>query len=234
MEELHHKVHDGSVQYARKYEGDSPAILVLPDFGESLKDDFWIMLRSYLPKNVTYFVELRGHPLSSGEYSLKHHWEDIQYWVMRLQREHGNVVVVAKGLTASMLLHYESQAHLLVDRPPLPEGMVLLSPWFQGKRVVWNHCRKPREHKAESKRLYNFVLSPVRVQTPTRIFIPHEDFTVNHLKKIFGKCLTRKVRWLHPGHRPTKVELKQGLKEVGEAIASVLEEERPIRFSTKL
>lgn len=234
MEVLHHTMHDGVVQYARMYEGKGPALIIFPDFGESIKDNFWTTIRSHLPGHAIYVVELRGHSLSGGAYTLDNHWHDIQYWILRAIKKHKEVVVIAKGLSASILLNYESQVHLLHEtrRPPLPVGMVLLAPWFEGRKVSWKSCRKTSKQVLKSLR--SFVLPPVRIQTPTKIFIPYEDYSMGHLKKIFGTCATEKVRWLHKGHNPTRIELMHGLKQISEAVDEISEAERPIRFSTKL
>lgn len=224
QEIMHERMPDDTLLYVRRFDGDKKnVILVLPDVGESIEGGIYPALQKLLPGFTAYFVELRGHYNSQGTHTLYHHWHDIQYWVIRLKKEYDNLYVVARGLSASLLLKYEDQAHYIGEnaRPPLPDGLILLSPSFTGEG-----------YKTKDKQLLHFRLPAVRTQTPTRIFIPSKEFTTDHLKRFFGNCLTIQAKWLHPGSL-TRVELLLGLKRVVKELKSVAAEGKPIRFSSR-
>ncbi len=141
VEDVEHRQPDGTVLLLRTFSLGEPrrAILLLPDMGESLSDGLYDALaRSLLsPGTVAYAVELRGHTLSQGRWSLHAHRVDIAYLIAHLRRLHGELFVVASGISASTMLEYDDQAHRFPSRmPPLPSGMLLLSPTFSGKDAL--------------------------------------------------------------------------------------------------
>ena len=208
---MHEHMQDGTVLYYREKQGDGPVVLLLPDVGETIRDPFWMRLQHRLGHSVA--VDLRGHGQSLGTYSYEGHWRDILHWIAKLR---GQLYVIAKGLSASLLLHYENEAHFLHKRPPLPDGMVLLDPWFEGRKT------------SQEPNLKKYVLDPVRVQTPTRIFIPAEEYTTEHLRRLFGTCMTFSTKLLHG--KQSKAEQSVLIKDIVGALTAVQEHERPIRF----
>ncbi|MBR9701068.1 hypothetical protein GOV11_04340 [Candidatus Woesearchaeota archaeon] len=223
QEQMHQMMPDGTRLFVRKFTGDSDkAVLVLPDVGESIDEGIYPHLQKHLSGYTSYFVDLRGHGHSHGKHILDHHWLDIQYWIIRLKKDHKRLYVIAKGLSASLLLKYEDQAHYLDRIPPIPDGLVLLAPLFEG-----------RHSKSKDPAMKHFFLGPVRMQTPTRIFIPGKDYTTDHLKRFFGNCLTFKASWLHRGPF-SHVEMKQGLDKIEAQLTAISKAEKPIRFSTRI
>lgn len=255
-EDLLHKQPDGTRLLVRRWGTGKRAVLILPALGESLSEGFYDRIASaILARDLTvYALELRGHDLSQGWWTLNAFRVDVAYWIATLSEKHRHVYVIASGLSASVMLEYEEQAHRMPD-PPIPDGMLLLSPVFRGRDVLpelprtflpggrrralarifaradgshgFRRCRLDREGM---ERLWDelsaYVLPPVRVQTPSVMLVPTEVHA-NPLKRVFGSIAIRRVVWLHGD---TEAGLAAHLAEVREAFRAVREAEKPIRF----
>ena len=210
---IHSKMSDGKLLLVKKfvYNKSNKAILILPRVGASIKEEFYQCLGQELSvQGEVHLLELRGHKLSQGKYSVDAHWGDMQYWIVKLKKEYKEVFVVAEEMSASLLLQFESQVHTMTKslRPPIPDGYVLIDPVFESKK---------------------YTLPPVRVQTPGIIFVKPQK-NIDHLKKIFGTVKTVQANWLL--YKRNAVEEAGRLKILEKAVAEVIEMERPIRFKT--
>jgi alpha-beta hydrolase superfamily lysophospholipase len=167
VEDLYIPTHDGTILIVRRvWGGRGKAVLVLPSEGEHISGAFYDDLgHAIADRNTTaYLLELRGHGISEGRWSLEEHRRDIDHVIEMLHKAFHEVYVIAQGLSASLMLEREHTGQAI-------NGMLLIAPRF--------------EHK---KGKQEYRLQPVRVQTPTIIFTSaHNDA----LRRIFGPVRIR-------------------------------------------
>lgn len=230
FQDSHERMPDGIILHCRKRESRSrEAVLVLPHITESITGDFYAEIERSLPSDMAaWMIELRGHGISHGAYDLGKHRDDVRHWVTRLA-DHHRLFVIAVGMSASLVLQFEERANYLSAsrRPPMPGGMILVSPTFEGGLPArLGSCKRPARSLAGE--LKEFILEPIRLQTPSRIFLPEKE-SIAHLRRLFGSCLARKVGWLHP--EASSLEERAGVKDVVAALEELREEDEPIRFA---
>lgn len=184
--ELHLHVPHNTVLVARKYDRDTDtAVLIIPDFGETILHGKYDVLCESIPF-TTYLLELRGHGHSEGQWTVAHHLNDVQVLLQSLSGKFRKVFIIAHGITASLLLEWEHQQHLLQ-----PAGMLLVAPEQQRKLGIFSHTGACRTHPRLRADLASFTMRPVRVQTPTIIF---SDPAHPILKSIFGPVKVKRIQ----------------------------------------
>lgn len=225
---------DGTILFVRRCGEDNPAILILPALGERA-DAHLRTLEAVAPLGTAYLMELRGHGLSEGEYSLALHRRDVLGWLRFLRRQHGHVYVVAHGLSASLLLEHEESAHRrhAEERPDLPDGMVLAEPVFghalprffalRALRRRYPALRMPRDARRLLDDLSSFSLAPVRAQTPTVVLSTNDDI----LRRVFH------ARLLRTEACGTDAQRAHLVQSIARELAHVMQQERPIRFRVR-
>lgn len=240
MEERHHRLPDGTLVYEKAWEsGREAGLLIIPDIGQTVLHPYFDRLGEHLSTHMdVVLLELRGHRLSQGKWSLPQYRRDIAHWIVKY-RSFKRFYVLALGFSATTLLEYDDQAHTFRG-PPVPDGMVLINPAFSGsdvlpdgifrRRAVMKHLAKHKVSVEDVGMLIRsmdaYVFNPVRIQTPSVVFVAG-DVLGEPLQKIFGSVDLRTQRWLHHG---TQAEVAKHLKEVESAVKMLLSGERPHRF----
>jgi len=257
VEDIHHRQPDGTMIYGKRWAlgKTNTAILIIPNIGETLLDGYYGRFAEHLLEKGTaiFILELRGHKLSEGEWSLHAYRADIAYWMAHFRSTYKHLYVVAHGFSASTMLEYDDQAHRFPSQlPPLPDGMVLIDPIFSGKDLLPAHGRGHKvartllgnrayekklrgmnvrfaDPKAFWKEMEAYVLDPVRIQTPSVLFVAGDELA-SPLKRVFGSVNMRRVTWLHHG---TRAEFAKHARAITEAIAYVKQEGKPHRFRVR-
>ncbi len=249
--EEYHRQPDGTILYGTSWRGNSAGtcILLLPNLGETLLHGRYETLCEHLSEEDRDVIalELRGHRLSQGEWSVHAFHADTAALLAYFRSRYETFVVIASGFSASVMLEYDDQAHELRPLPPLPDGMVLLDPVFDGntllprqgvvqrlarvvvpKQVVAKRLARLDVRFEDPVRAWHFFeryrLEPVRIQTPTTLFIA-DDVLTDRLKRLFGSVT---LEQLEPG--TTRAELARHTARVRAAVDRVLSGERPHRF----
>jgi alpha-beta hydrolase superfamily lysophospholipase len=143
-EDLFIPTHDARLLVLRRFNGGGKrAVLIVPGMQRRISERWYDDLASSLrdESTTTYLLELRGHGLSEGKFSLDQHRKDLELVLGLLRKRFKKIFTISHDLSASVLLSHE---HNL-------DGMILIEPSL--------------EHKKEQ-----FRLTPVRVQTHTVIF----------------------------------------------------------------
>ena len=171
IEEVYLPVRNGQVTLRKVPGGRDRAVLVLPTDGERIDSALYRHLRLIADGRTTVFLLDRHGLVDPGYAGLR---TVITHVVDHLRASFPALVVVAKGMAASIMLERESgNQHI--------QGMVLIAPVFE------RHERRLfRSHVA-------YRLEPVRVQPPTTIFS-----TDAAVRRVFGPA---KVRSWQP-HSP--------------------------------
>ena len=134
---------DDTVLVVRRFDGPLRAgVLIIPDHGK-LIERYERLAESLQAAGFNVFLlELRGHGLSEGNWSLQKHFSDIEQLLeaLRYHKHHGALYIIAEGVSATLLLQHR----------PAVNGVVLLDPVQEWREVK---------------------LSPVHVQLPTRIVV---------------------------------------------------------------
>jgi pimeloyl-ACP methyl ester carboxylesterase len=244
---IHPRLPDGTITAVRHYvpeRNSRIACLLLPDLGESsvVYEGLGKLLAEAGAE--VYAPDLRGHAMSEGTWSLSAQRADIAAWIHVLRVEHERVVIVASGLHASLLLELEEQAHEMrsIERPDLPDGLVLLEPLLNGVTIrprgagalLTDRFGECRDLTARARaELSHFRLGPVRVQTPTVLFVKGSlvsDDPQDVLKRIFGNVKVFRAPWISP---TTRVERIRAEHEIARSVVSLSKAEQPIRFRSK-
>ena len=242
-ETIRPRMPDGAFLVARRHDPAEPLALALlmPDLGEDLTALDGAASRLAALGVRAFVVEHRGHGQSGGSWSLAGHLRDYRAWLWTLKEAAQGlpVIVIARGLSATLALLHEEIAHRQRARPAVPDGMLLLDPVARGMdreplRAIFGRlgaCRGiPRRERLVLRR---FSMPPVRVQTPTIIFAsgpldgsaPHDP-----LRLVFGNARIRRATWLHP---TTRLAVKRADIEIAGACEELLAMERPHRFATR-
>jgi len=124
--DIHVRTPDDTILLCRKRSNASgasrdTAVLVVPPLQATLAHGTYDRLCAVLPGTV-YLLELRGHGLSEGKWSLQEHEKDIEFLVGELRRHFSAVMLVSFGGSASILLDMENRQRLHAD------AMVLVTP----------------------------------------------------------------------------------------------------------
>jgi len=218
----------------------------MPDLGEDLTALDGAASRLAAIGVRAFVVEHRGHGQSGGSWSLAGHLRDYRAWLWTLKEAAQGlpVIVIARGLSATLALLHEEIAHRhhAPRIPSLPDGMLLLDPIAHGALRVprgiaavfsrrLGACRSLS--RTERSVLRRFTLLPVRVQTPTILYasgLLHSDDPDDPLRRVFGNARVRRATWLHPS---TRVQRLRADHEIARACAELLAADRPHRFRSR-
>ncbi len=241
---IHARMADNVALAVRRHDpgkGTRAIALLVPDLGEDLASFDGVASAIAAQGVCAYTFTPRGHAGSGGEWTLAGHLRDLRAWLRTLRAEGKPVVVVARGLSATLLLLHEEIAHRAHSgaRPAVPDAMVLIEPVMNGGHAVPRGLRALLTTRVGCCRslsrrergvLHRFTLPPVRIQTPTvilqRISLHPED-PHDPVRRVFGAVNVRRAPWLDG---TTNLEHVRADHDLTEAALELLSRDAPHRF----
>lgn len=215
--------------------------LLVPDVGEDLTSFDGVAAVLAAQGIRAYAFTPRGHIGSNGVWTLAGHLRDVRAWLRTLRAEGKPVVLIARGLSATLALLHEEIAHRThaQRRPAVPDAMVLIDPLVAGAHAVprglrallttrVGNCRSLSRH--ERGVLHRFTLPPVRVQTPTVILQArhlHPEDPHDPLRRVFGAVTVRRAPWLLG---TTRIEHARADQDIATFAQEMLALDAPHRF----
>lgn len=202
-EDLHVPMIDGTLLVVRRTKCGDKAVLVFPALGSTIDNDFHIDLCN-IEGATTYIVELRGHGLSEGRWSLEQQREDMRH-IIKLLREHfHSVYVIAHDITAALMLESECDV----------DGMILVNP------LLHTSIKSKQLGSARGQISCELHIPRARVQAPTILYATHDV-----LHKVSGP-----VKLFTSWKYATDTERIKFTNTIKNAVHDLFLEERPIRL----